>query len=80
MWAPPISGYRPRISTTALVGQMKLLFPMAELKRLQKERDKKLQDKDRPQGKLSNANFVDKAPADVVAVEHNKLAAMETAL
>ena len=74
-------------SATALLGNLKLLIPMAglidkdaETKRLQKEIDKKQQEKDRLAAKLSNANFIDKAPADVVAVERGKLAAIDTAL
>jgi valyl-tRNA synthetase len=74
-------------AATALLGNLKLLIPMAglidkdaELKRLQKELEKKQQEKDRLAAKLTNANFVDRAPAEVVAVERGRLAAIETAL
>ena len=74
-------------SATSLVGSMKLLIPMAglidkeaESKRLHKEHDKKSQERERLLSKLSNASFVDKAPAEVVAQERAKLAACEAAL
>ncbi len=60
-------------SATALVGDMKLLIPMAglidkeaEQARLGKELDKKRGDLERAENKLGNASFVDKAPAAVV--------------
>ncbi|MEX2962728.1 valine--tRNA ligase [Microbulbifer sp. TYP-18] len=73
-------------SATALVGDMELLVPMAglidvnaESTRLQKEIDKLAKDLTRVQGKLNNPKFVDKAPAEVVAKEKNKLADMQSA-
>ena len=75
------------LSATALVGDMEILVPMAgfidkgaEIARLEKEIDKLNQDIKRLNGKLSNANFVDKAPADVVNKEKEKLATAESAL
>jgi len=66
-------------SATALVGEMKVLIPMAglidkaaELTRLEKELGKRQKDLERIMGKLSNANFVDKAPAAVVEKEQKK--------
>jgi valyl-tRNA synthetase len=66
-------------SATALVGDMKLLIPMAglidkeaEQTRLGKELDKKRADLQRTEGKLGNASFVDKAPAAVVDKERAK--------
>jgi len=66
-------------SATALVGEMKVLIPMAglidkeaELARLEKELTKRQNDLKRVTGKLSNASFVDKAPAAVVEKEQKK--------
>ena len=74
-------------SATALVGQMKLLIPMAglidkdaEIIRLTKERDKKQQEYDRIEAKLGNKNFVDRAPADVVEKERSKLSEVKIAI
>jgi len=74
-------------SATALVGEMKLLIPMAglidkeaEQARLSKEIEKKQQEAQRTEGKLSNSNFVDKAPADVVEKERSKLAEIKVAI
>jgi valyl-tRNA synthetase len=66
---------------TALVGEMEIMIPMAglidkdaELARLNKAADKLEQDVKRTQGKLSNENFVGKAPAAVIDKEKAKLA------
>ncbi len=74
-------------AATALVGEMKLLIPMAglidkaaELTRLDKEIDKLAKDIERVDAKLSNASFVDKAPAAVVDKERAKVADMKSAL
>jgi len=74
-------------SATSLVGNMKLLIPLAglidkdaELARLQKHIEKTEQDAKRINGKLNNASFVDKAPEAVVAKEREKLADIESAL
>jgi len=63
-------------STTALVGNMKLLIPLAglidkeaEVARLAKELDRRKADLARCDKKLSTASFVDKAPATVVEKE-----------
>ncbi len=75
------------MSATQLVGSMEVLVPMAdlidkdaELARLAKEIDKLGKEIQRLDGKLSNANFVDKAPADVVAKEREKLDGQRQAL
>jgi len=67
-------------SATALVGEMKVLIPMAglidkdaELARLAKEIEKLEKDIARTEGKLGNEKFVAKAPAAVVEKEREKL-------
>jgi len=67
-------------SATALVDQMQLLIPMAglidkdaELARLTKETDRLSKEVTRLSGKLGNAGFTGKAPAEVVAGEQKKL-------
>ena len=74
-------------SAIALVGEMKVLIPLAglidkdaELARLQKEIDKFAGEVKRLDGKLSNANFVDRAPQAVVNKEKDKLADAQSAL
>ena len=74
-------------SATSLVGEMKLLIPMAglidkdvELKRLDKEIEKLTKNSKQLEGKLSNAGFTDKAPEAVVLKEREKLTEMQTAL
>ena len=74
-------------SATALVGGMKVLIPLAglidkdaELARLEKEMSKLEGDIKRTEGKLSNANFVDKAPEAVVQKEKDKLVEAQAAL
>ena len=75
------------VASTSLVGDLEILVPMAglidkdaELARLSKEIDKLENDLSRIQGKLSNSSFVDKAPAQVVAKERDKLAGQQQAL
>ena len=74
-------------AATALVGNMKLLIPMAglidksaELARLDKEIDKLNKEITRIAGKLANAGFVAKAPTNVVDKERRKQADQEKAL
>jgi len=68
-------------SSTALVGEMKLLIPLAglidkdaEISRLAKELARKKGELERCEKKLSNAGFVDKAPAAVVDKEKARAA------
>ncbi|MDQ2077195.1 valine--tRNA ligase [Marinimicrobium sp. ABcell2] len=75
------------VSATALAGQLELLVPMAglidkdaELARLNKEVGKLQQDIGRTEGKLGNAGFVDKAPAEVVEKERARLAELKGSL
>ncbi len=80
------SGDEAPESATALVGEMKVLIPMAglidkaaELARLEKEIGRIDSDLDRMQKKLANANFVKRAPEAVVQKERDKLAAQTSA-
>ena len=70
-------------SAMALVGEMKILIPLAglidkdaELARLEKEINKLQVNVDKTTAKLVNKNFVDKAPAAVVEKERARLAEM----
>jgi valyl-tRNA synthetase len=71
----------------ALVGDLRLLIPLAELidkeaelKRLQKQSEKLQGEYDKLALKLSNAAFTDKAPADLVAKEQARLQELQAAL
>jgi len=68
-------------AATALLGDMKVLVPMAglidveaELARLGKRRDKVSQDVARAEAKLGNNRFVDKAPPEIVEQERTRVA------
>ncbi|WP_256811867.1 MULTISPECIES: valine--tRNA ligase [Pseudomonas] len=81
------AGEEAPLSATALVGEMEVLVPMAglidkgaELARLDKEILRLQGEVQRVGGKLSNAGFVDKAPAEVIEKERAKLAEAEQAL
>ncbi|SDL37262.1 valine--tRNA ligase [Pseudomonas indica] len=81
------AGEEAPLAATALVGEMEVLVPMAglidkdaELARLDKEIQRLGGEVQRVGGKLSNASFVDKAPAEVIAKERAKLAEAELAL
>lgn len=74
-------------SAIALVGDMKILIPMAglidkdaELARLEKEIQRIEKELPRIEGKLGNAAFVDKAPPEVIAKEREKLAGLQSSL
>jgi valyl-tRNA synthetase len=74
-------------SAIALVGNMKILIPMAglidkeaELNRLRREIDKLCKDRDRGKSKLGNPNFVGRAPVEVVEKERSRVAEMETVM
>ncbi|WP_339614984.1 valine--tRNA ligase [uncultured Gilvimarinus sp.] len=74
-------------SATALVGKLEILVPMAglidvdaERARLNKEIDRLAKDHERTAGKLQNPKFVDKAPAEVVSKEQQKLEDIDASL
>jgi valyl-tRNA synthetase len=73
-------------SAIALVGEMKVLIPMAglidkdaELKRLAKEISRLKSDMERTEKKLANPSFVEKAPLAVVQKERDKIADQQAA-
>ncbi len=75
------------LSATQLVGDMKVLVPLAdfvdldkEKARVQKEIDKLTKEAGRLSGKLSNDKFVANAPEDVVLKEKEKLATANKSL
>ena len=68
------------MSATAILGELELLIPMedlidkkTELARLSKEIAKLDKDITLAEGKLSNPKFTDKAPAEIIAKEQEKL-------
>lgn len=74
-------------SATSLVGEMRILVPMAglidkqaELARLDKEISKLEKDIERMQAKLGNENFTAKAPAELVNRERQRLTEVQTAM
>ncbi|MDD1605320.1 MAG: class I tRNA ligase family protein, partial [Methylococcaceae bacterium] len=74
-------------SAIALVGDLKILIPMAglidkqaELARLDKEIQRVSKELPRIEGKLSNPTFIDKAPLDVIEKEKAKLADLQSIL
>ncbi len=82
-----LGGQEAPESATALIGEMKLLIPMAglidkeaEQVRLGKELEKKRAEVQRVNGKLSNASFVDKAPAAVVDKEKLRAEDLQAAI
>ena len=81
------AGEQAPVAATALVGDLEILVPMAglidkdaELARLERETDKLEKDLARIQGKLNNKAFVDKAPAEVVEKEREKMQMQQQAL
>jgi valyl-tRNA synthetase len=74
-------------SATALVGEMKILIPLAglidkeaESARLEKEIKKLESNLEKSSTKLNNPNFADKAPIDVVNKERERVAEMQISL
>jgi len=74
-------------SATALVGEMKILIPLAglvdkeqEILRLNKEIDKLIKHQQQLSGKLNNKKFISEAPKTVVEKEQSKLSSVEKAL
>jgi len=74
-------------SSTALVDEMKLLIPLAglidkdaEIARLSKELQNRIDELGRCETKLANSGFVDKAPAAVVEKEQTRAAELRNAI
>ncbi|MDC9714374.1 MAG: valine--tRNA ligase [Gammaproteobacteria bacterium] len=74
-------------SATALVGEMKILIPLAglidkeqEIARLNKEIEKLNQQKMQFEGKLNNEKFVNSAPEAIVNIERERLTSTENAI
>jgi valyl-tRNA synthetase len=65
---------------TLLVPMARLIDPVAELARLEKNARKTGEEIARAQAKLGNENFVRSAPEAVVVQERTRLAAFEQAL
>ncbi|MEA3410522.1 MAG: valine--tRNA ligase [Pseudomonadota bacterium] len=83
-WLP---GKEAPESATALVGEMKILIPLAglidkdaELARLEKETGKLRTNLGKSEAKLGNAGFVERAPAAIVEKERTRAAEMQSAL
>ena len=81
-WLAPDEDAPP--NALGLVGELKVMVPLAglidtaaEQARIDKEIEKLEKDLKRIEGKLGNANFVDKAPADVVQKERDKAEDMQ---
>ena len=81
------SGEEQPPTLSALAGTIEVMVPMAgvidvdkELGRLAKELDRLIAEQGRLAGKLTNDNFVARAPADVVDKERAKLADIETSI
>ena len=77
-------GDEPPAAATALLGDMRLLVPMqglidveAERARLDKQMEKTRAELKKANGKLANENFVNNAPAAVVAQERDRVAEFE---
>jgi valyl-tRNA synthetase len=84
---PLAPGEAPPQAAAALLGELRILVPMAglvdveaELARLGKRRGKVEQDLARATAKLGNASFVQNAPAEVVAQERERLEAFKREL
>jgi valyl-tRNA synthetase len=81
------AGAEAPLAATQLAGSIELLVPMAglidkdaELARLNREIDKLAKELEKLETKLGNASFTDRAPAEVVAKEREKVTALQTAL
>ncbi len=74
-------------SAYALVDELRILIPLAglidktvELNRLQRETQKLRKDLEKGQAKLQNPQFTDKAPAEIIERERERVGKMEIAL
>ena len=81
------AGEEAPMAASQLSGHLEVLLPMADLidkdaekARINREITKLTTDSQKLESKLSNANFVDKAPAAVVEKERQKLTDMQTAV
>lgn len=81
------SNATPPESAITLVGEMKILIPLAglidkeaELKRLNKEIEKVRKEHDKLSSKLENPNFIEKAPVELVEKEKQRVAELQAAL
>lgn len=79
-------GDQPPAAATALAGEMQILIPMAglidkdaELSRLNKELDKLNKELKKAGDKLANENYLQKAPAEVVAKDRQNLVDLQAA-
>ncbi|MDR0649065.1 MAG: valine--tRNA ligase [Synergistaceae bacterium] len=79
------SAAKPPQCLSTVTGELELFFPVGELldvekeiKRLGAELEKLEKETARIRGKLSNANFIDRAPAEVVEKERSALDAAES--
>lgn len=73
------------LGSTQVIGQLRITLPFAsseerelESQRLQKEVARLTEELNRSLGKLNNVNFVERAPADVVAKERDRRATFES--
>ena len=83
-WLDPFESGEERFCSAQMVGDLKVMVPLAglvdvaaERERLRKEIDKLAKDRRRTMAKLSNQNFLAKAPAAVVAKERDKNDALQ---
>jgi valyl-tRNA synthetase len=80
-----LDGHVPRGSAQAVLDETTIVLPLeglidiaAERARLGKERDRLAADAKKTAQKLSNADFVSRAPEEVVAENRERLAAAES--
>jgi valyl-tRNA synthetase len=80
-------GEKAPVASAAIVGDLEILVPMAglidkdaELDRLAREIDRLDRELRKVKAKLANSGFVDKAPAEVVAREREKLTSQQQTL
>lgn len=78
---------QPPAAATALAGKLQILIPMqglidkdAEISRLNKEIEKISKDLAKTHEKLTNSGYTNKAPAEVVAKERQRLVELQTGL